>query len=80
MGFSVKNAKGVYEIPFLDRMGFVFLFCIIGMYIISMFSNKAEAEAKGLAIDAKMFKTSNGFAVGALLVLGLLVALYSVYW
>ncbi|MGM9478392.1 sodium/sugar symporter [Pedobacter sp. GSP4] len=80
MGFSVKNAAGVYEIPFLDRMGFVFVFCIIGMYIISMFSNKAEAEAKGLAIDAKMFKTTTGFAVGALLVLGLLVALYSVYW
>ncbi|ARS39271.1 sodium transporter [Sphingobacteriaceae bacterium GW460-11-11-14-LB5] len=80
MGFSVKNAAGVYEIPFLDRMGFVFVFCIIGMYIISMLSNKAEAEAKGLAIDAKMFKTSTSFAVGALIIIGLLVALYSVYW
>lgn len=80
MGFSVKNAAGVYEIPFLDRMGFVFIFCIVGMYVISMFSNKTEAEAKGLAIDAKMFKTSNSFAVGALIIIGLLVALYSVYW
>ncbi len=80
MGFSVKNAAGVYEIPFLDRMGFVFVFCIIGMYIISMLSNKVEAEAKGLAIDAKMFKTSTSFAVGALIIIGLLVALYSVYW
>ncbi|TCD08448.1 sodium transporter [Pedobacter frigidisoli] len=80
MGFSVKNAVGVYEIPFLDRMGFVFVFCIVGMFIISMLSNKLKAEEKGLAIDAKMFKTSTGFAVGALLVLGLIVALYSVYW
>jgi len=79
-GFSVKNAAGVYEIPFLDRMGFVFVFCIAGMVIISLLSNKAKAESKGLAIDAKMFKTTTSFAVGALLILGLLVALYSVYW
>nr|WP_276900248.1 sodium/sugar symporter [Pedobacter kyonggii] len=80
MGFSVKNATGVYEIPFLDRMGFVFVFCILGMVIISLASNKVRAEAKGLAIDAKMFKTSTSFAVGALIIIGLLVALYSVYW
>ncbi|WP_293787314.1 sodium/sugar symporter [uncultured Pedobacter sp.] len=80
IGFSVKNAAGIYEIPFLDRMGFVFVFCIVGMYIISIFSNKAEAEAKGLEIDAKMFKTSTSFAVGALIIIGLLVALYTVYW
>lgn len=80
MGFSVKNAAGIYEIPFLDRMGFVFVFCILGMVIISLASNKVKAEAKGLAIDAKMFKTSTSFAVGALIIIGLLVALYSVYW
>jgi solute:Na+ symporter, SSS family len=80
MGFSVKNATGVYEIPFLDRMGFVFVFCTLGMVIISLASNKVKAEAKGLAIDAKMFKTTTSFAVGALIIIGLLVALYSVYW
>ncbi|MEE1945801.1 sodium/sugar symporter [Pedobacter sp. KR3-3] len=80
MGFSVKNADGIYEIPFIDRMGFVFLFCVIGMYIISMTTNKTVAEAKGLEIDAKMFKTSSRFAVGALIIIGILVALYTVYW
>ncbi|SDG97699.1 solute:Na+ symporter, SSS family [Pedobacter terrae] len=80
MGFSVKNADGVYEIPFLDRMGFVFVFCMLGMVMISLASNKEKAETKGLAIDAKMFKTTTSFAVGALIIIGLLVALYSVYW
>ncbi|QPH38332.1 sodium/sugar symporter [Pedobacter endophyticus] len=80
MGFSVKNAAGIYEIPFLDRMGFVFIFCILGMVIISLFENKNGVNPKGLEIDAKMFKTTTGFAVGALIVVGLLVALYSVYW
>lgn len=80
MGFSVKNAAGVFEIPFIDRMGFVFVFCIIGMYIISMLQFKRGGESKGLEIDAKMFKTTTGFAVGALLIIGLLVALYGIYW
>lgn len=80
MGFSVKNAVGVYEIPFIDRMGFVFLFCLIGMYIISIVQNRKTVETKGLEIDAKMFKTTTGFAVGALLIFGLLVALYGIYW
>ncbi|RNL49732.1 sodium/sugar symporter [Pedobacter jejuensis] len=83
-GFSklVKQENGsmLYEIPFLDRMGFVFIFCIIGMFIISMIEGRKGINAKGLEIDAKMFKTSTGFAVGALLILGLLVALYSIYW
>ncbi|WP_219223459.1 sodium:solute symporter family transporter [Pedobacter antarcticus] len=80
MGFSVKNAVGIYEIPFIDRMGFVFLFCLAGMIIISLVQHKDNAESKGLEIDAKMFKTTTGFAVGALLILGLIVALYGIYW
>ncbi|WP_421942093.1 sodium/sugar symporter [Pedobacter sp.] len=80
IGFSVQNAAGVYEIPFLDRMGIVFVFCIIGMVIISLFENKNGVNPKGLEIDAKMFKTTTGFAVGALIIIGLLVALYGVYW
>ncbi|CAN5671436.1 sodium/sugar symporter [soil metagenome] len=70
----------LYEIPFLDRMGFVFVICIIGMYLISMFQNRKGVIPHGLEVDKSMFKMSNGFAVGALLILGLLVALYSFFW
>ncbi|MFC3365402.1 sodium/sugar symporter [Pedobacter fastidiosus] len=80
MGFSVKTAAGIYEIPFLDRMGFVFVFCIIGMVVISLFENRNGVNPKGLEIDSKMFKTTTGFAVGALIIIGLLVALYGIYW
>ncbi|SOD12060.1 sodium:solute symporter family transporter [Pedobacter xixiisoli] len=79
-GFAVKNGEGVYEIPFIDRMGFVFLFCIIGMYIISKVQKVSAAESKGLEIDVNMFKTSRSFAVGAIIIIGLLTALYSIYW
>jgi len=80
IGFSVKTAEGIYEIPFIDRMGLVFVFCIIGMVGISLLENKNGVNPKGLEIDAKMFKTTKGFAVGALIIIGLLVALYGLYW
>lgn len=79
-GFSVRNTAGLYEIPFLDRMGFVFVFCIIGMFIISMVESRKLVNPKGLDIDSSMFRTTTSFAVGALIIAGLVVALYSVYW
>ncbi|MFD2285430.1 sodium/solute symporter [Pedobacter petrophilus] len=81
IGFSVKTAAGIYEIPFLDRMGIVFVFCILGMVLISLTEyRKGVANPKGLEIDSSMFKTTPGFAVGALIIVGLLVALYGIYW
>jgi len=80
LGFSKDNGAGVYEIPFLDRMGFVFLLCITGMVIISLIESRKGINPKGLEIDKKMFKTSPGFAVGALIVCGILAALYALFW
>jgi SSS family solute:Na+ symporter len=74
------NGKMIYEIPFLDRMGFVFLFCVLGMVIISLIENKRGVVPKGLEVDASMFKTTKGFTVGALIIIGILVALYTIYW
>lgn len=79
-GFSKLNEKGVYEIPFIDRMGFVFLLCVLGMYIISKIDHAKGVKAKGLEIDASMFKTSRAFTAGALIVGGIIVALYSFFW
>jgi SSS family solute:Na+ symporter len=79
-GFAVPNAAGIYEIPFIDRMGFVFLICVIVMYIISMYENRNGIIPNGLEVDKSMFKTSPSFTVGALIVAGIIVALYSIYW
>ena len=80
LGFAAVNDKGIYEIPFIDRMGFVFVLCVIGMVIISLSDEKSKNNPKGLEIDSSMFKMSNGFAAGALIVLGILIALYTVFW
>lgn len=78
-GFAAK-VDGVYEIPFLDRMGFVFVICILGMWIISTIDNKRGVKPNGLEIDKSMFKLHPAFAVGALLVGGILTALYTIFW
>ena len=80
MGFAVPNAQGIYEIPFIDRMGFVFLFCVVGMYLISVIDNRRGIAPKGLEVDPKMFKTSRSFAIGTIVILALLTILYTVYW
>jgi solute:Na+ symporter, SSS family len=64
-------------IPFLDQMGWVFLFCITGMVALAYIM---PDEKKGLEIDASMFKTSRTFAVGATIVILTLVFLYSYFW
>ena len=80
VGLAVTNSKGLFEIPFLDRMAIVFVLCLIGMYIISIIEYRKGVKPNGLEIDASMFKTSTGFAVGSLIIIGLLVALYTMFW
>jgi SSS family solute:Na+ symporter len=84
-GFStlVTQKDGVtrlYEIPFLDRMAIVFVICMAGMYIISMAENAKGTKANALEVDTKMFRVSTGFAVGALIIGGILTALYTLFW
>ena len=79
-GFAAKTDKGIYEIPFLDRMGFVFVICILGMFIISLIDNKRGVKANGLEVDRSMFKLSPSFTVGVLIVGGILTALYTIFW
>ena len=79
-GFSKLNADGVYEIPFIDRMGFVFIICIVGMYIISMVENAKGVRTNGLEIDSSMFKTNKSFTIGAIVICVILTALYTIFW
>jgi SSS family solute:Na+ symporter len=80
VNFSVLTAAGVYEIPFLDRMGLVFIFCMLGMFIISKVENAKGIVPNGLEVDKKMFKMDPGFAVGAIIICGILAALYTIFW
>ncbi|CAH0997321.1 Sodium/glucose cotransporter [Emticicia aquatica] len=64
-------------VPFLDRMGWVFVICVAVMFVLSLVLTD---EKKGLEIDAAMFKTSKGFAIGAGIVFIIIISLYSYFW
>ncbi|RCR68104.1 sodium/sugar symporter [Larkinella punicea] len=75
-GFAVPNPDGIYTIPFLDTMGFVFLICVAVMVVLGL----QKPSDKGLEIDSSMFKTSSSFAIGAAVVLAIIVLLYGYFW
>lgn len=80
IGFSSPNSSGVFEIPFLDRMGIVFVLCIAGMLLISAIENPKGNKSHALEVDTALFKVSNSFLAGSLLIIGLLIALYARFW
>ena len=80
-GFAALNPdSGLWEMAFIDRMGLVFIVCVVGMIIITLADKTSINNPKGLAIDSSMFKPNMGFTVGALLIIGILIALYTVFW
>jgi len=66
--------------PFLDRMGWIFVVIVAIMVVMTLLDPKSKNNPKGLEVDGSMFKTSGTFAVGAILVCGILAALYTVFW
>lgn len=65
------------QMPFLDRMGWVYLICVAVMVILGYL---LPDEKKGLEIDVNMFKTHSTFTIGAAIVLAIIATLYTVYW
>lgn len=80
INFSIPNAQGVYEIPFMDRMSIVFILCVVGMVIISLYETRNGIKPNGLEIDKKMFKTSTSFLLLSLLLFAITAAFYIVFW
>lgn len=77
-GFLVAE---IFEgLPFLNRMGYTFLILMALMIIVSLFDKKGQQKVHGIEVDTSEFKTSTSFAVGALLLIGILAALYIVFW
>lgn len=80
IGFAVPNAEGVYEIPFIDRIGIVFVLCVLGMALISIRETRQGITPHGLEVDAAMFKVSRPFLVGSAVLVVLLTTLYAYFW
>ncbi len=68
------------DLPFLDRMSIDFIFIIIIMIAVSLLKPAKPDEIHSLETDASMFKITPGFAIGSIIIVGILAALYTVFW
>ncbi len=73
--------KSVFEtMPFLNRMSYVFLLLVTLMVVISLLDKRGQQVVSPIEVDTSEFKTSTSFAVGALLLMGILAGLYIIFW
>jgi SSS family solute:Na+ symporter len=68
------------ELPFIDRMGVVFLILAFLMITISLVEGKGKDHPNSIEISADLFKTSTAFKIGAFIITGIIAALYIVFW
>ena len=77
--FSVLFKFAWPELPFIDRVGLVFLLCVgTGVFVSAM--QKAEVHPDAIAYEEVDTQTTKGFNVAALVVLLMLIALYATWW
>ena len=68
------------SLPFMNRMGWVFLACVALMLLFGWMDPRSQENPKALEVESSMFRVPMSFAIGALIVIGILAALYIVYW
>ena len=68
------------DYPFLDRMTIVFVFLIVLMIVMTLMDKRSKDQQRVIEIDKSMFRSSPGFIVGSVIITGILVALYTVFW
>lgn len=74
------TSGAIGEIPFLNRMSWVFCIILVLMAVVTLADPKSRNNPQGLEIDTKMFKVSPSFIVASVIICGILSALYIVFW
>ena len=67
------------EMPFMDRVGLVFLICLV-MGIVVSFLKPESNLTKAINLNEVTFKTSNGFNLATVTIVVGLIFLYAVWW
>ena len=67
------------ELPFIDRVGLVFVLCVVLAVVFSLMGGNKEQEGAVDLADIS-FATTKGFNFAAFLVVLILAALYGTWW
>jgi SSS family solute:Na+ symporter len=77
---AYPNASGVYGIPFLVQMGWVFFFTCLIMIVVSLVDKNVKSIAHTMEVDAKLFKLDNRSLLLVVLIVLLTLVLYIRFW
>ncbi|MEY4239722.1 MAG: Sodium/glucose cotransporter, partial [Pseudomonadota bacterium] len=67
------------DVPFMDRMGIVFL-AALALAVVLSFAMPAAANADRISTEGVTYKTNGSFNFAAVAVVAILVALYATWW
>ncbi len=67
-------------IPFMDRMGIVFLLLGVLVVIMSLKENSGKNDAKAITLSSSLFKTDGVFLAGSIGICIILSVLYIMFW
>ncbi|WP_045727334.1 sodium/sugar symporter [Xanthomonas sp. GPE 39] len=76
---SVVLKKLWPELPFMDRIGLVFVLSLLSAVLVSLLTPQAPARDL-IRTDDVRYATALGFKLGATVVIAILIALYAVFW
>lgn len=68
------------SLPFIDRVGLVFLLALALAAVVSLATPKQKEGSDLIRVDDVSYRTPASFNLGALGVIAILVALYTLYW
>lgn len=77
---AYPDHKGVYTIPFLVQMGWVFFFTCLIMIITSLLDKNVASKSNTMEIDTAMFKVEPRNLILIVIILMLVLALYIKFW
>jgi SSS family solute:Na+ symporter len=67
------------HIPFLNRMGYVFLICLGSAVIVSLMQ-KPKPQSTTIELTGIDYSTSKSFVIASAAVIAILIALYATWW
>lgn len=77
--FWALQEKGIYTMPFMNRVGVVFLLSLAGAVLVSLVAPQKKAVSV-VTLEGVSYKTSTGFNIAGLGVILILIALYATWW
>lgn len=77
---AYPDHKGVYTIPFLVQMGWVFFFTCLVMIVTSLLDKNLASRSHAMEIDPAMFKVEPRNLILIVIILLLVLALYIRFW